>query len=446
MGFSEFLEAAKEAKKIAFSFKNPLIVHHYDADGISSGAIVKSAFLSENKPHKILGIKKLDDAAIEKLQNEKEIIFVDLGNYERVDELNDVLIIDHHQPYGSETGGTQNSKLKTQRPQINPMLYGLDGGSELSSSGTAYFVFKNNADLGLVGALGDMQYPLQGANKILCEEGIASGEIRKNIDLKFYGRYSRPLVQFLAYSDEPSIPGISYSEERALRFLEDLKIELKKGEEWRAYADLGEEEKKKLVSAIAEILSGRGRKYGLIGEVYDLPKRPRKSALYDANEFSTVLNACGRHGKPELGIAVCLGDEAAYIEASSFLALHKRMIREGVQFAKANIVDLGAFLFLDARGIIDEGIIGVVCGMVLQNGSRPVIGIAEGEAGDIKISSRTAKKSGINLGKMVAYAGEKAGGIGGGHAVAAGAGVPKEKLNEFLLAARENIAEQIQRI
>lgn len=437
MGFEEFLSACGEARRIAFSFGNPLIVHHYDADGLSSGAIVKSAFLSENRPHGILGIKKLDDGAIEKFRGEKEIIFVDLGNFERVDELQDVLIIDHHQCK------TENGKLKTGKPQINPLMHGIDGGSELSSSGTAYFVFGKNADLGVVGALGDMQYPLQGANRKMLGEGIAKGEIRGSIDLKFYGRFSRPLIQFLAYSDEPFIPGISYREENAQKLLDDLKIPLKKGEDWRVYADLEENERRRLVSAVAEVLSESGRKYDLIGEVYDLPKRPGKSALYDAHEFSTILNACGRHGKPELGVAVCLGDEAAYLEASSFLALHKRMIREGVLFARSRLVDLGAFLFLDARGAIDEGIIGIVCGMVLQNRAKPVIGIADGEAGDIKVSSRVSKKSGINLGRMAAYAGGKAGGIGGGHPVAAGAGIPREKLGVFLLAAGEDIEMQL---
>lgn len=430
MGFEEFVSACQDAKKIAFSFSDPLIVHHYDADGLASGAIVKNAFVLANRKHRMLGIKKLDDNAIEKLKGEKEIIFVDLGNNERVKELQDVLIIDHHQV--KETG----------KPQINPMMHGVDGGSELSAAGTAYFVFGNNADLALVGALGDMQYPLQGANAKMLEDGISRGEIERSVDLKFYGRYSRPLVQFLAYSDEPFIPGISYKEEHAQKLLEDLKIGLKKGEDWRTYSDLQPDEKKRLVSAIAEMLAQNGRRYQLIGDVYDLPRRPRKSALYDANEFSTVLNACGRHGKPELGIAVCMGEEAAYLEASSFLALHKRMIRDGITFARGALTDLGAFMFLDARGIIDEGIVGIVCGMILQNGAKPVIGIADGEAGDIKVSSRIGKKLGLNMGKMVAFAGEKAGGIGGGHAVAAGASIPKEKLNEFLLAAMENIEMQ----
>lgn len=422
MGFQEFQEAAAEARRIALSFKNPLIVHHYDADGISSGAIVESAFLGAGREHRIIAMKKVDDAAIEKLRNEPEIIFVDLGNNKRMGELKDVLIIDHHQV------------KETSKPQINPMLYGIDGGLELSSSGTAYFVFKGHADLGLVGALGDMQYPLEGANRIMCDEGIRKGEIRKSIDLDFYGRFSRPLVQFLAYSDEPHIPGISYNEEKAQKLLEDLRIPLRKGEEWRAYADLNSDEKRRLVSAIAEILAQYGRKTDLVGEVYDLPQRPWRSALYDAHEFSTVLNACGRHGKPGLGIAVCLGDAEAYLQASAFLALHKKMIREGIAFAKANVRDLGAFLFLDARGVIDEGIIGIVCGMVLQNAGKPIIGIALGN-GDLKISSRVSKKAGLNMGNVMSIAAEKAGGVGGGHAVAAGAGIPAGKINEFLLEA-----------
>lgn len=432
MGFEEFVEAAKEAKKIAFSFSNPLIVHHYDADGISAGGVVKAAFLNETRAHRIMALKKLDDSAIDILRNEKEVIFVDLGNNERVGELKDVLIIDHHQV--KESG----------KPQINPLLHGIDGGSELSSSGTAYFVFGNNADLGVVGALGDMQYPLQGANLRLAGEGVAKGEVRKVMDARLYGRYSRPLVQFLAYNEEPYVPGISYNEANAQKLLEDLGIELRKGEDLRRYADLKDGEKKKLVSAIAEMVSRRGalRYESLVGEVYELPKRPDKSMLYDAHEFSTVLNACGRHGKPELGIAICLGDEAAYLEASSFIALHRRMIREGVEFGRRNIVDLGAFLFLDARRAVDEGIIGIVCGMLLQGSAKPIIGVATGEGETIKVSSRTGKKSGIDLGKMLSETVAAVGGVGGGHAVAAGANIPLTVLNEFLLRCAEAIRKQ----
>lgn len=280
----EFLKSCEEARKTAFSFKEPLIVHHYDCDGISSGAIVVSAFLKEGKKFRRECIKKLDDDAIERYKKEKEIIFVDLGGgNERLNELQDVLIIDHHQ--------TSNVK----KHQINPMLYGIDGGDELSSSGTAYFVFRNNIDLGIVGAVGDMQWPLKGANRKMMEEGVKTEEVKVEEDLKFYGRYSRPLVQFLAYSDDPYVPGVSYREDKAMKLLADLGIPLKnEKDEERTYADLNGDEKKKLISAIANILVDRGfigKAEELIGESYVFPLRPRNET-YEANEFSTVLNAC----------------------------------------------------------------------------------------------------------------------------------------------------------
>ena len=74
-----FLERCAEARKLAFSFREPLIVHHYDADGLSAGALVAAAFLEEGKKFRRDCIKKLDDIAIERYMREPEVIFADLG-------------------------------------------------------------------------------------------------------------------------------------------------------------------------------------------------------------------------------------------------------------------------------------------------------------------------------------------------------------------------------
>jgi len=433
--FNEFVSACEEARKTAFSFKDPLIVHHYDCDGISSGAIVVSAFMKEGKKFRRECIKKLDDDAVEKYKKEKEIIFVDLGGgNERVNELNDVLIIDHHQ--------TSNVK----KHQINPLLYEIDGGDELSSSGTAYFVFRNNIDLGIVGAMGDMQWPLKGANRKMLEEGVKTGEIKVEEDLKFYGRYSRPLVQFLAYSDDPYVPGLSYREDKAMKLLSDLGINTKnEKDEERKYSDLDGEEKKKLISAIANILADRGyigKTDELIGESYVFPLRP-KNETYEANEFSTVLNACGRWGRADVGINVCLGKDDGYKEARSLLQLHRKMLKEGIEFASGNVQDFGSFYFLDARGVISENIIGTVCGMIFrQNWKKPILGASLGEKETIKVSGRGGRKlveEGLNLGALLKASVSEIGGVGGGHKIAAGASMPKDKINEFLLRFNESI-------
>jgi single-stranded-DNA-specific exonuclease len=440
-----FLANCAEVRRIAFSFSDPLLVHHYDADGLSSGAVAARAFIDDGRPLRRMCIKKLDDAAIGALRNEKEIIFTDLGGgNRRVNELRDVVIIDHHQTEGIE------------KPQANPLLFGIDGGRDLSAAGAAYCVFRKCPDLAVVGAVGDMMHPLSGMGRWVLSEGEASGEVRCEEDLAFYGRYCRPLVQFLAFCDDPYVPGITYREDRAQELLNELGIPLEHaggaggagGKRQRVYADLDAEEKKKLVSALAKVLIGANRMRSageLIGESYVFPKR-RRNETYEANEFSTLLNACGRHSKPEIGIAVCLGEEGALDEARTLLARHRRALREGIALASGMTQDLGAFYLLDARGRVDEGIVGVVCGMALhQSWKKPIIGLAEGENETVKVSGRAPKAlvdGGLNLGALMKEGAAACGGIGGGHRIAAGASIPKGTVNEFLVAAGDHILQK----
>lgn len=428
MGAEDFLEACEEAKKTILSFEEPLIVHHYDADGLSSGAIVAGSLGKLGRSYRRECIRKLDDAAIDRYAKERELVFVDLGGgNRRVNELGDVVIIDHHQSEGIG------------KPQANPMLHGIDGGSELSAAGAAYCVFREYPELAVVGSVGDMQSPLKGMNRWVLGQGIDAGRVRIEEDLKFYGRYCRPLVQFLAYSDDPYVPGISYREDRAEQLLAEQGIPLESGGRRRVYADLGDEEKRSLISAIARILmnSNMLRKTdGLVGESYIFPMRQRNEA-YEANEFSTLLNACGRHGRPDIGISVCLGEESAHEEAVSLLRLHRKMLREGISYANERTQDFGHFRFLDGRGMISEGIIGTVCGMALrQSWGKPIIGIASGDDGAIKVSSRAPRNlidGGLDLGRLMKEATESLGGIGGGHNIAAGASIPSGGLNGFLI-------------
>lgn len=432
---AEFLEKCEEAKRIAFSFGNPLIVHHYDADGIAAGAIAQNAFKLAGRKYRAKWIKKLDDRAIEELAAEKEIIFCDLGGgNKRVNELNDIVIIDHHQTEGVE------------KMQANPLLHGIDGGTELSAAGAAFCVFRNDVDVAIVGAVGDMQYPLIGMNRWVLEQGEKEGKIAVESDLAFYGRFSRPLHQFLLYSDDPFVPGISYNEEGTNRLLNDLGLQSSEKKS-APYGELNDGEKKKLISALADILINCNmidKAESLIGESYVFACRRRGSETYEANEFSTLLNACGRHGKADIGVGVCMGNEASTLEAHALLQHHRKKIKEGIEFAQKNIQDFGKFYFLDGRGVIDEGIIGIVCGMAISPmAKKPILGFSIDENGGLKISSRGTKMlvaKGLNLGNAIKETvAEIGGGAGGGHRIAAGASIPKERINEFLLGMGKRI-------
>lgn len=448
LDYAAFLKRCDDIRKKISAMKAPLIVNHYDADGLSSCGLVARALRKMGKEFRIKTVRKLDAKLISELSKEPEIIFTDLGGGQ-IKEIeaklakNQVVIIDHHQ--------TSESKIL----QVNPELFGFDGGGELSGAGTAWFVFRDPelVDLGIVGAVGDMQFPLKGLNRKMLEEGIKAGVVECSMDLTIFGRVSRALAWFLQYSTEPYLPGLTGKTRNCALLFKELGINVKDGERWRHYYELGLDEKKAIVSAIAAYLYHRDAEpetiRSLVGENYSFPSAPAGSELSDANEFSTVLNACGRHEKPEVGIGVCLGDEKAIEAARELLLLHRRQLREGITYASEATEDFGPFYFLDGRGVIEDGIIGVVAGMLYGGGikrDKPIIAISDyfEEEGKAKASGRGTRdliKRGLNL-NQVMKAATSGIGIGGGHNIAAGAHFELGKINEFLLGAGAEIKKQ----
>jgi len=418
----DIIEGANEARRIAKSFNRPLVVHHYDADGITSGAIVVNGLKAMGKPVERMWVKTLDDTAIDTIikkaeKDKNEVIFVDLGSgHKRVDEVSDALVIDHHQPLDLNTF------------QFNPHRFGIDGSTELSASGSAYLVFGNDIEFAITGAIGDMQYPFVGKNKDILDEGVKEDKVVVEKDLSFYGRYSRPLESFLLYSDEPYIPGFSFNERAVADFIKRIDVDPSK-----PYIKLTKDKKQELITSIVDLMMRRGKRVvpeQLIRDNYVFP-RFEGTIMYEAQELSTILNACGRNEKADVGVDALLGSEDALEQAKGILRVHRRNLRAGVEYATRNLTEFSSFYIVDARGIIGESIIGIVCGMILQNRGKPIIGISKSTEGRVKISGRS-KVKGINLGIIMRECGAKCGGIGGGHTMAAGAHVPERNINEFL--------------
>jgi RecJ-like exonuclease len=424
-----FLSRCEEAREAIFRMRQPLVAHHYDCDGISSGAIVAGSLEKAGKRFSTKSVRKLDEAFLSSIAQEPEIIFVDLGSSTaEIERLSgSVVVIDHHQ-----------QKTDTHL-QANPHGFGFDGGTDLSAAGCAYFVFRDFVELGIVGAVGDVQQPLRSLNELMLQQAVSSGAISVEKDILLFGRNSRPLKQFLLYADEPYLPGITGQEDACGSLLQELGIPQKDGERWRTYSDLSFDEKRSLVSSLAELLAMRSSPEAasrLVGDTYNLHHMPQGTLLRDASEFSTLLNACGRNGQPGLGVSVCLRRAGAYDEAQALLAEHRKNLRAGIEFALKNTADLGKFLLLDARGVIADSIIGVVAGM-LYAGSRqkPILALSLEAPGKIKLSARGTRKlveGGLNLGKTLSECCAQVGGAGGGHNIAAGATIPEERLDGFL--------------
>ena len=425
------------------------VVSHHDADGITACAITVDLLRKLGKEVEFMILKQLDSNNVRQLLDiDKTMVFTDMGSGHlsllRENGIEDFYIIDHHPP-----------ESEYER-QINPHFYGYDGGIDVSGAGMAYFVARSlghqeNAHLALVGAVGDMQDckgKLKSLNRIILEDGIKQGTLKVRNDLRLFGRQSRPLTQMLTYASDPFLPGLTGKKDNCMAFLQNLGIDLKRENgEWKTYIDLTLEERKKLATALyIHLLDCNVPEFiiqGMIGEVYTLLKERKGTELRDGKEFATLLNACGRQNESEIGVRVCLGDRGEYwTRARGILQKHRRMLREGIEcLEEVGTKSMEKFNYFDSEGLISENIIGVVAGMAYGAGiippNKPILAFADD--GDdpefLKVSARAnwgLIRRGIHLGNTMRECSRAVGGDGGGHDIAAGARVPREKRDEFL--------------
>jgi RecJ-like exonuclease len=445
-----FEPVAKKISNLILQQEYVEVVAHIDADGICSAAIASGALDNAGIEHTITFLKQIDEEALESLKHRDNFVwFVDLGSGVYEELKTNFVISDHHIPAS-----------KDMERQLNPHLLNIDGSREMSGAGATYIVARSMSDknrslapLAIVGAVGDMQdneeCRLIGTNReLLAESGV---EVKK--DIRYFGRESRPVYKLLQYASDPVIPGVSGFESTTIKFLQSLNVELKDGEKWRRWVDLTFDERKKIISEIVKIVMRKGfgakRALRVVGEVYLLPNE--KGNLHDAKEYATLLNACGRHGAPEVGVAVCLGDRDVYYRrAMSLLNEHRSAIANGMERVKEiGIEPMEHIVFFDAGDKIDERIVGIVAGMVLEaNGiNKPIIAFAKMKDKDmLKVSARANHElveRGVDLSKALNNSAKLVGGIGGGHKMAAGASVPREKKEDFLKLVDEEIARQL---
>src|SRR5256886_7779430 len=152
---------------------------------------------------------------------------------------------------------------------LNPHLEGA-GSDVASGAGCAYAVAKalasTNRDLAavaIVGAVGDVQDQefrrLSGYNRTILQGGIDAGVLRAQIDLRLFGRETRPAYKMLQYASDPWIPRLSGNEDACIAFLLELGIDLKVEEHWRSWSDLDDGEKRRGVAAPLAPILVRGR-------------------------------------------------------------------------------------------------------------------------------------------------------------------------------------------
>ncbi|RLF16787.1 MAG: hypothetical protein DRJ66_02470 [Thermoprotei archaeon] len=450
--------------------KPALIVSHYDADGIASAAIMAKVFSQLSTPFHIRIVTQLDEALINELanafKNYELFVFLDMGSGEK--ELiskrckdKKVIIIDHHEL-------TKESPSNGCIVELNPREFGINGDNEISSSGLVYLIARHLdvknvklAPLAIVGALGDLQdrgekSRLISLNLAIAREGMAHNLIKEEISLRIFGLRSRPLVECLAKTFDPYIPGLSGNKMACYKFLKNIGIEPEANGSLRMFSSLKKEEVRTLVTNLVKYMLEAGLSSkdaeSIVGYVYYILNEDPSTPLYDAREYSALLNACGRMGKYGLGIVLCLGvrgsalNEAIEVweEYRNRLAKYLRLIhsRDIVEEYRELYVIRGDIVGMEER--ISGAIASITSGIFSEPKVIVVLAKSERE-GFLKVSLRLPEmlKGKVDLGSIVHAISTEVGGSGGGHKVAAGASIPINKREEFIERLRDTLAGEL---
>lgn len=180
--FEASLEKAVEALRRRAG--EAVLIHHDEADGVCSAAIVKTALEKIGFSVKTLCLDKLFPEVLEKKLSETSVtVFTDIGSAhvkkieEALGEKSLAVIIDHHDTQPSGRRSVLN---------LNPELYGYRGESDASASTVAYF-FARKADESLrrlahLAVVGSVEIPgeASGFNRIVLEDSLKEGVVKQS--------------------------------------------------------------------------------------------------------------------------------------------------------------------------------------------------------------------------------------------------------------------------
>lgn len=451
-----------KAKDKILEAEDVTIFSHTDCDGITAGSIL-SSILDKLEIDHTVNFVEINE--VESLDSDTDLTIIsDLGAGQNLSNLcnnsnSSLIVLDHHPPIRKL--GTQ---LKGDLIEINPNYYGLDGSYTISGGGLSYFLAKtfhyyDLSWMGILSAVGDMQNSmtgkLRGLNTEILSDAKEIGCVDYVNDLQLYGRHTRPLFVALSYFGDIHLP-LTNNRNECIHFLENLDIPVKNDLGTVRYlCDLNMDEKGRLFNELLKMMTrevpDKYVKYVpklISGESYEFTFEEAYTNFRDASEYSTVINACGRNGRHELGMEVIKGnrDEIAD-ELEQLVNDHRRYLAQNLtSLQESNSVEiLDNIQYFDGTGI-KPSVVGTIAGMLLNSydWQKPIVGYTpvDSDESGYKVSLRCSRLlgyEGIHFGNLVRDISKKCGGSGGGHSVACGAYIPEDNIEQFINLLNDNV-------
>ncbi len=420
------------------------VISHNDSDGLSAAGVMCNAISKQGGKFHVTIVPRLKEEFVRKLHSEryKLFVFCDMGSAypDLIAKLKgDAVICDHHQIHGDDGESYDNLV------HVNPQLFGMDGTRDVSGSGVSYISVRgmDNTDLSglaMVGAFGDMQCAdeIQGVNKMILDEGMKAGVIEEHEGLKIAYKKEEPIYKSLSYSFNPALKGISGDPDGAKGFLEDhgLSYGIK-------FDDLAPEEKYLLKEELIKINPK------IFGNIYSIPREIEE--LRDIEDYSRILDACGKNKKFGAGVSICIGErEEALKEGINLAHKYRDNVVKGIDWIrKEGSIQLDNIQYIYTEDKERKKLMGTISSIGLElellDPNKPVIALSRMHD-IIKVSGRTIMpmiQRGVDLSYALGEAAKSFNGTGGGHTIAAGAVVPFKDKDNFLDIVDEIVGTQI---
>jgi single-stranded-DNA-specific exonuclease len=430
------------------------VVHHVDADGVTSGGIALETLARAGIASHEIMVKSLDQAHIDRIAATapQALWFTDLGSTAYMHfPTTPRLVCDHHELVRD---GSEESFA-----HFNPKLDDLPGDC-ISGAGGAFLVAlaydAANLDLlplALVGAAADLQDRrggFHGANRALVTAGQQAGLIEARQDVAWFGPETRDLVKFLSLARDPVVPGVTGDRRAAEDFLDGLGIDASRP--WSLLAD-GQRQaiRSALVRRVLAARLGAEHAESLFCERIFLAHEKPGTPLHEVQEYGTLLNSTARYGRPEIGLAVVRGDRAAGLDEALGLLLdhRKHLVGALAAFAQSGVTELNGVQWVHLQDRVRDTVVGIVAGMALDGlGLRrdlPLLAFAHTPDGQTKASARAPHEvqGRVDLATAMREAAARLGGHGGGHQGAAGATFPRGLEEAFIAHVNATVAAQL---
>jgi RecJ-like exonuclease len=417
------------------------VISHYDGDGICAAALATKALMENDIPFQTSMIRSLDKAFVRRLvaEQNKFILFLDLGSgqIELLEQLDCTMVVcDHHRPR------RESKKII----QLNPHFFDIDGTYEACGSTLGFLIAEKMVErpetmfgVALAGMLADRQHlgGFTGINKMLLDKYVEKEAVKVEPSLQLEGK---DIQEAIKNSLEPFFKELSGRGDAVRNLLSKIGIDPKKRLE-----ELHQEQFMALSSMLVLWLLRQGVRpetcEDFVIERYWL--EPFK--LY-GRQLAAVVNACGRRGEEDTGLAICLGSKEALERGHALREEHRSAIRKDLlSLEKEGAKRKKHIQFFYSEDPARAGALAGLGMNYLLDQTRPTLTLSRVKD-DVKVSSRGTKwliSKGLDLAEACRVAAEKVKGAGGGHPIAAGATVPLKAEGRFLSTVDKMVGEQV---